>query len=110
MSLMKDGQFSELFQTTFHNITKEYEVRLISKPFQSAASENHKRIEAAGPLDIRTSPSALRRLATLYLREETGCSLPPEKTGCSLPSEKTCWSLPSEENDCSLPSKETGCS
>nr|GEZ99476.1 hypothetical protein [Tanacetum cinerariifolium] len=84
MSLMKDGQFSELFQTTFHNITKEYEVR--------------------------TSPSALRRLAALYLREETGCSLPPEKTGCSLPFEKTCWSLPSEENDCSLPSKETGCS
>nr|GEZ69070.1 hypothetical protein [Tanacetum cinerariifolium] len=65
---------------------------------------------AADPLDIRASPSALRRLAALYFREETGCSLPLEKTGCSLPSEKTCWSLPSEETDCSLPPKETGCS
>nr|GEZ82361.1 hypothetical protein [Tanacetum cinerariifolium] len=65
---------------------------------------------AAGPLDIRASHSALRRLAALYLCEETGCSLPPEKTDCSLPYEKTCWSLPSEETDCSLPPKETGCS
>nr|GEU56354.1 hypothetical protein [Tanacetum cinerariifolium] len=35
MSLMKEDRFSELFQTTV----------LISKPFQSTAPENHKRIE-----------------------------------------------------------------
>nr|GEY97626.1 hypothetical protein [Tanacetum cinerariifolium] len=63
-----------------------------------------------GPLDIRVSLLALRRLAALYLRGETGCSLPSEETGCSLPLKETCWPLPPEETGCSLPPEKTGCS
>nr|GEW53164.1 hypothetical protein [Tanacetum cinerariifolium] len=94
-----------------YNVSLHFVAQVVSLPPDETPSYYQPLLKAtAGPLDIRASPSALRRLAALYLREETGCSLPPKKTGCSLPSEKTCSSLPSEKTDCSLPPKETGCS
>ncbi|GJV35429.1 hypothetical protein Tco_1407906 [Tanacetum coccineum] len=89
----------------------------------------HEYDSAAGPLDIRASPSALSTLVVgmyqtwssgsklspffkywLWIRR-TALTLPPEETtALTLPPEETCCSLSLEETDCSLPPEETDCS
>nr|GEW80185.1 hypothetical protein [Tanacetum cinerariifolium]GEZ51997.1 hypothetical protein [Tanacetum cinerariifolium] len=54
-----------------YNVSLHFVAQVVSLPPDETPSYYQPLLKAtAGPLDIRASPSALRRLAALYLREE----------------------------------------